>query len=310
MTTSFDHPLDSSDADPANSAVTVQDLDIHLPDAQRWTRPLRRVLRGVSCEVPRGQVTALVGTNGAGKTTLLRALSGALAASSGTIEVLGVPLGGAEDSLPAGVGIVPDVPCHPDHWTADDLVLAQRRVEPAYDAHLTGRLLRRAGIAPDAQLRRLSAGQRTRLLLAVALGIRPELLLLDEPFARLDPLARTDVLDELREHQAGGEDRTILLSTHDLGEIDRFVDHVVLLHEGWVVLEGSAIDLVEEHLVATTAVPGREAHAEVLRGARRSGDQLEALVRAEDAVGLDQLTDLRRATLQDILTFTLREVSR
>lgn len=310
MTMSLDQPLEAPDAGAADSAVTVRDLDIHLPDAQRWTRPLRHVLRDVSCEVPRGQVTALVGTNGAGKTTLLRALSGALAASSGTIEVLDAPLGGAEDALPAGVGIVPDVPFQPDHWTADDLVLAQRRVEPAYDAHLAGRLLRRAGISPGAQLRRLSAGQRTRLLLAVALGVRPELLLLDEPFARLDPLARTDVLDELREHQAGGEDRTILLSTHDLGEIDRFVDHVVLLHEGRVVLEGSAIDLVEEHLVATTAVPGREAHAEVLRGARRSGDQLEALVRAEDAVGLDQLTDLRRPTLQDILTFTLREVSR
>ena len=121
---------------------------------------------------------------------------------------------------------------------------------------------------------------------------------------------RDEVLEQLREHHAGGEDRTILLSTHDLGEIDRFVDHVVLLHEGRVVLEGGAIDLVEEHLVATTGAPSREGCAEVLRGARRSGDQFEALVRAEDAVGLDQLTDLRRPTLQDILTFTLREVSR
>ncbi|WP_299300972.1 ABC transporter ATP-binding protein [uncultured Brachybacterium sp.] len=306
----FGEPLDLPATGSAGSAVTVRALDVRLPDAQRWARPLQHVLRGVSFEVPRGQVTALVGTNGAGKTTLLRTLSGALAPDSGMIDVLGAPLGGAEDALPAGVGIVPDVPFQPDHWTADDMVLAQRRVEPAYDAHLAGRLLRRAGIAPGAQLRRLSAGQRTRLLLAVALGIRPDLLMLDEPFARLDPLARADVLDELREHHAGGEDRTILLSTHDLGEIDRFVDHVVLLHEGRVVLEGGAIDLVEEHLVATTGAPSREGCAEVLRGARRSGDQFEALVRAEDAVGLDQLTDLRRPTLQDILTFTLREVSR
>lgn len=309
MTLPLGAPLDLPFTGSADPAVTVRALDVRLPDAQRWARPLHRVLRGVSFEVPRGQVTALVGTNGAGKTTLLRALCGALAPSSGTIEVLGAPLGGAEDALPAGVGIVPDVPFQPEHWTADDLVRVQQLVEPAYDAHLAGRLLRRAGIAPGAQLRRLSAGQRTRLLLAVALGLRPDLLMLDEPFARLDPLARADVLDDLREHHAGGEDRTILLSTHDLGEIDRFVDHIVLLHDGRVVLEGGAIDLVEEHLVATSPLPPGT-HPGVLRGARRSGDQLEALVRAEDAVGLDRLTDLRRPTLQDILTFTLREVSR
>ncbi len=299
------------DLPSADAAITVRRLRIDLPDPQRWLRPLRPVLRNVSFAVPRGQVTALVGSNGAGKTTLLRTLTGALAPSSGSIEVLGAPLGGPEDALPAGVGVVPDVPFQPDHWTADDLVLAQRRVEPAYDARLTGRLLRRAGIAPAAQLRRLSAGQRTRLLLAVALGLRPDLLLLDEPFARLDPLAREEVLDELRVHHAGGEDRTILLSTHELGGLERFVDHVVLLHEGRVVLEGTALDLLEEHLVATTGLsPLGAEQTSVLRGARRSGEQLEALVRAEDAVGLPGLTDLRRPTLQDVLTFTLREVSR
>lgn len=291
-----------------DAAITVRGLDVHLPDPERRTRPLRHVLRDVSFDVPRGQVTALVGTNGAGKTTLLRILSGALAPSVGDIEVEGAPIGGPEDVLPAGIGIVPDAPFQPGHWSADDLVLAQRRAESDYDARLAGRLLRRARIAPSAQLGRLSAGQRTRLLLAVALGIRPTLLMLDEPFAHLDPLARTEVLDELREHHADGEDRTILLSTHDLGEIDRFVDHIVLLHEGRVVLEGSALDLLEDHLMVTTEASAP--HAAVLRGTRRSGELLEALVRAEDAVGLAGLTDLRRPTLQDVLTFTLREVSR
>lgn len=291
----------------AAAAITVRGLHVDLHDPSMWTRPLRRVLRDVSFDVPRGQVTVLVGTNGAGKTTLLRTLSGAIAPRAGELEVLGVPLGGPEGALPARVGIVPDVPFQPEHWTADDLVRAQRRVEPSYDARLVGRLLRRAGVSPSAQLSRLSAGQRTRLLLAVALGIGPDLLMLDEPFARLDPLARHDVLDELRAHLAGGEDRTILLSTHDLGEIERFVDHVVLLHDGAVVLEGGALDLVEEHLVATLEPGGALPE---LRGTRRSGDRVEALVRAEDAVGLAGLTDLRRPTLQDVLTFSLREASR
>ena len=289
-------------------AVSVRGLDVHLPDPQRWTRPVRHVLRDVSFDVPRGQVTALVGTNGAGKTTLLRTLSGAYAPSAGDIQVEGASIGGPEDALPAGIGLVPDDPFQPAHWSADDLVIAQRRVEPHYDPRLVGTLLRRARIEPSAQLRRLSAGQRTRLLLAVALGIRPSLLMLDEPFAHLDPLARTEVLEELREHLAGGEDRTILLSTHDLGEIDRFVDHIVLLHDGRVVLEASALDLIEDHLMATAEAAAP--HTAELRGARQSGDRLEGLLRAEDAVGLPGLVDLRRPTLQEVLTFTLREVSR
>ncbi|AXK44384.1 ATP-binding cassette domain-containing protein [Brachybacterium saurashtrense] len=290
------------------AAVSVRGLDVHLPDPRRRTRPSCRVLRDDSFEVPRGQVTALVGTNGAGKTTLLRTLSGAYAPSTGDIAVEGVPLGGAEDALPAGVGVVPDSPFQPAHWTADDLVLAQCAVEPEYDARLVGRLLRRAGIAPSAPLRRLSAGQRSRLLVAVALGMHPTLLLLDEPFAHLDPLARTEVVEELREHLADGADRTILLSTHDLGGMDRFVDHIVLLHDGRVVLEGGALDLIEDHLMAT--VEAAASHTAELRGARRSGDRLEGLMRAEDAVGLPSIVDLRRPTLQDVLTFTLREASR
>ena len=289
-------------------SIAVRGLDVHLPDPQRWIRPQRQILRDVSFDVPRGQVTALVGTNGAGKTTLLRTLSGAYPPSTGEIELEGAPLGGPEDALPAGVGIVPDEPFQPAHWSADDLVLAQRSVEPEFDTRLVGRLLRRAGIAPSTPLRRLSAGQRSRLLLAVALGIRPSLLMLDEPFAHLDPLARTEVLEELREHLAGGEDRTILLSTHDLGEIERFVDHIVLLHKGRVVLEGSALDVVEDHVMVTAEAS--TAPTAELQGVRRSGERLEALVRVEDAVGLTGLTDLRRPTLQDVLTFTLREVAR
>lgn len=299
-------------ADFVGTDIVVRDLHVRLPDPKRWTRPERPILRDISFTVPRGQVTALVGTNGAGKTTLLRTLAGALRPSSGSIQVLGTPVGGPEDALPAGVGIVPDAPFQPDHWSADDLVLAQRRVEPSLDARRVGRLLLRAGIAPAATLAQLSAGQRIRLLLAVTLGIRPALLLLDEPLARLDPLAREDVLDELRDHQAEGQDRTILMSTHDLGGLERLVDHIVLLHDGRVVLTGSALDLVDEHLIATTSPSAATETPSmgVLQGPRRSGDQLEALVRAEDAVTLPGLSDLRRPTLQDVLTFTLREVSR
>lgn len=288
------------------AAIRVDGLAVHLPDTRRWITTSREVLHDLAFEVPRGQVTVLVGSNGAGKTTLLRTLAGAYAPSRGSVDVLGTAMGGPEQVLPAGVGVVPDTPHQPDHWTADDLVRVQRLTAPAHDARRVGRWLRRAGIDPGQQLRQLSAGQRTRLLLAVVLGGDPELLLLDEPFARLDPLARDDVMDTLREHLAGGVDRTLLLSTHDLSEVEHVADHLVLLHDGEVVLEGDALDLVEEHMVATCdrdAVGARSS-------ARPRGDVVELLVRAEDAVELPGLRDLHRPTLQDLLTFTLREVTR
>lgn len=290
-------------------AIAVQDLSVHLPSQRRFGRAPHHVLRGIDLTVPSGQVTALVGSNGAGKTTLLRTLSGAIRPSAGSVTVLGDPIGGPEDALPAGVGVVPDQPFQPDHWSADDMVRILRKMEHRVDAAGIGRRLRRAGIDPGTAIKELSAGQRTRLVLSVVLGAAPSLLLLDEPFARLDPLAREDVLDELRRHQAEGEDRAILLSTHELGSLERFVDHVVLLHEGKVLLEGPLLDLADQHLVATIPIdplpPMR-----LLRGHRRTGDVLDALVATEDAVFLPGNAGLRRATIQDVLTFTLREAAR
>lgn len=290
-------------------AITVTGLSVHLPSQRRFGGTPHHALRGVDLTVPTGQVTALVGSNGAGKTTLLRSLTGAYQPTGGAITVLDAPIGGPTDALPAGVSVVPDAPFHPQHWSADDMVRILRKMEKGVDAAGIGRRLRRAGIDPGTPIKSLSAGQRTRLMLAVALGTAPSLLLLDEPFARLDPLAREDVLDELRRHQAKAEDRTILLSTHELGSLESFVDHVVLLHEGRVLMQGSLPDLAEQHLVATVPVdPAPPLH--LLRGHRRTGDVLDALVDTDDALLLPSNAEIRRATIQDVLTFTLREASR
>lgn len=294
---------------PLAPAVAVDDLTVHLPSQRRFGGAPHRVLHHVTLTIPTGQVTALVGSNGAGKTTLLRTLTGGIGPTAGSITVLGAPIGGPEDALPAGVGVVPDAPFQPDHWSADDMVRVLRKMESTVDARGIGRRLRRAGIDPGTPLKCLSAGQRTRLMLAVALGAAPALLLLDEPFARLDPLAREDVLDELRRHQAEGEDRTILLSTHELGSLERFVDHVVLLHDGRVLLDEDLTDLAERHLVATVPLDAAPP-SDLLTGNRRTGEVLEGLVDTEDALFLPKDSDLRRATIQDVLTFTLREAAR
>jgi ABC-2 type transport system ATP-binding protein len=302
-------------ADTVPDAVRVRDLHVAF-DPRGLGKPTP-VLQGVDLSAPQGQVTALVGTNGAGKTTLLRTIIGALRPASGSIEVAGRPMGGAEDRLPQGVGVVPDQPMFPPDWSADDVAKLYRRHMPGFDAHVMGRHLRLGGVEPWAQIKRLSAGRQTQLSLAAALAADPHLLILDEPLARLDPLARPDLVDRLRDHMARGEDRTVLVSTHDMDGMDRFVDHLVVLHAGASVLEGDVDELLEGHLVVDLArdaarvlEPAADGQGPILRGAHRSGaDQVEALVRADDAAALPPSAGLRAPELRELVAFVLRDAA-
>lgn len=289
-------------------ALTCRGLDVSLPDPRSRFRPATRVLRGIDLDVPAGQVTALVGTNGAGKTTLLRTLIGALRPAGGSITALGRPVGPAPCARPIGMQLVPDAPAFPEDWSADDVAVLHRRLRDAFDVRGFGRMLRAHGIGPSAQISSLSAGRATWFSFAHEMAGDPHLLLLDEPFARLDPLARAEMTDALRDHLAQGDDHSVLLSTHDLDGMDRLVDHLVVLHAGQVVLEGDVDLLLEDWMFATV----RSSSAGLLRGARPVGPKgslLEGLVRAEDAVGLPRGTDLRRPSLSELVGATLADAS-
>lgn len=173
--------------------------------------------------------------------------------------------------------------------------------------------LRERGVPAGATVRNLSAGQATHFSLALALAGRPELLILDEPLARLDPLARPEMIDDLRGFMAGGEgERSIVISTHDLEEMDRFVDHLVVLHEGRVICEGDVEDLLEEHLLATLEEGALAGAPGLLRGVRSGADgagpgSIEGLVRVEDAAALPPSASIRAPQLREFVAMTLRE---
>ncbi|UYG17186.1 ABC transporter ATP-binding protein [Brachybacterium huguangmaarense] len=290
-------------------AIAVHALAVDLPRPRSWFRPPARILHDVSLTVPTGLVTAIVGTNGAGKTTLLDTVVGAHRPVHGHLQVLGAPMGGPEDALPREVGYVPDVPAAPRSWTCDDITKALRRIEPELDVRAFGRNLRRAHVDPGTPMARLSAGEATHVSLALAQARSPRLLILDEPFARLDPLAREQLVDDLRSFVATGEDRSVLLSTHDLIGMDRLVDHLVVLHEGHVVLDGDVEELLSTYLIVALDADG-SAPPSVLRGARRTGETWEGLVAADDAAALPPTADLRSPVLAEIVTWTLREATR
>jgi len=206
---------------------------------QQWA------LRNCSLEIPAGRVVGLVGPNGAGKTTLLQLTVGLLTPSSGTLEVLGEAPGKRRAAL-ARVGFVAqDAPLYPDFTVGETLTIGSRLNE-RWDQNWAERRLAGLSIPLEKPVGQLSGGQRAQVALALALGKQPELIVLDEPVARLDPLARREFLQSLLE-SAVEHGLTVILSSHLISDLERTCDFLILLRDSEVRLAGAIDELVERH---------------------------------------------------------------
>ncbi|MBW8481583.1 ABC transporter ATP-binding protein [Actinomadura parmotrematis] len=209
----------------------------------------RWALTDCTLDVPAGRVVGLVGPNGAGKTTLLNMVVGQLAPTSGTIEVLGGAPGGGAAQL-AKVGYVAqETPTYAGLTVAEHLRLGAK-LNPRWDDAVARRRIERLGLDPAKKAGRLSGGQRAQLALTLGIAKRPELLVLDEPVAALDPLARREFLQGLME-AAAEHDLSVLLSSHLVSDLERVCDHLIMLLEARVRVAGDIDDLLAEHLLLT-----------------------------------------------------------
>ncbi|MFE4692666.1 ABC transporter ATP-binding protein [Streptomyces sp. NPDC056749] len=211
----------------------------------------RQALSDCTISVPSGRVVGLVGPNGAGKSTLLQLACGLITPTSGTIHVLGRRP--AEDTAQlAKVGFVAqDTPTYPALSVADHLRLGAR-LNPAWDTRLADSRIQDLGIDPGQRVGRLSGGQRAQVALTLAVAKRPELLILDEPVAALDPLARREFLQGLMEHVAE-HGTTVVLSSHLVSDLERVCDHLISLVASRVQIAGDVDDLLGTHFRLTTA---------------------------------------------------------
>ncbi|WP_028922342.1 ABC transporter ATP-binding protein [Pseudonocardia acaciae] len=203
-------------------------------------------LREATVELPAGRVAALVGPNGAGKTTLLMLATGLLEPTGGRVEVFGEPID--RRRMPAEMSfLAQDKPLYPGFRVAEMLrAAAVLNRGGRWDAGYARSLVAAAGIGPRQRIRELSPGQRARVALAVALGRRPSLLLLDEPLAELDPLARRDVMGTLL-GEVAESGMAVLMSSHVLADLEDACDHLVVLRDGAVTLAGDIDALLAGH---------------------------------------------------------------
>lgn len=244
----------------------------------------RQALSDCTLSVPGGRVIGLVGPNGAGKSTLLQLACGLISPTSGTVTVLGEPPASGPEQL-AKVGFVAqDAPTYATLTVADHLRLGAR-LNPGWDARLADDRIRRLGIGPAQRAGALSGGQRAQLALTLAVAKRPELLLLDEPVAALDPLARREFLRGLMEFVAEHE-ATVVLSSHLVSDLERVCDHLITLVASRVRLAGDVEELLATHFRLTTARRDADSLPDGLEVVRavHTGRQSTFVVRAESAV--------------------------
>ena len=261
----------------------------------------RWALHDCTLEVPAGSVTALVGPNGAGKTTLLHLIVGLTEPTDGSITVLGAsPRAQPTRVLPRIGFVAQDHPLERRFRVGEMLTLG-RKLNPRWDDALALEWLRARGIALDRRVGELSGGQQAQVALALAIAKRPEVLILDEPAAALDPLARREFLQALMEAVVERE-LTVLMSSHLLADLERVCDRLVVLAAGGVQLIGPIDEIVASHRLLVGPPGDDEAVARVHQvvQARHTSRQTVLLVRANGHV-YDARWQIEDVALEDIV---------
>ena len=260
----------------------------------------RWALRDCTLDIPEGKVVGLVGPNGAGKTTLLHLAVGLLAPTSGTISVLG----GHPADGPAQLGrvgfVAQDTPTYAGLSVAKHLRMGAW-LNPSWDSDLAQRRIEQLDIDPRQRAGSLSGGQRAQLALTLAIAKRPELLLLDEPVASLDPLARREFLQTLMVDVAT-QGVSVVLSSHLVADLERACDYLVVLVASHVQLSGEVSELLASH--HRLSGPRREPHSlpanqEVIQESH-TDKQSTFLVRTDEPI-LDPAWTVKPVTMEDLV---------
>jgi ABC-2 type transport system ATP-binding protein len=207
----------------------------------------QQVLDRVSLELAPGDVLGLIGRNGAGKSTLIRALLGLVEPEGGRALVWGQPALRMDDASKARLGYVPQQPEALAWLEVGQMLDFVGRFYPRWDARYVHEALERWQLQPNKLLGKLSPGERQRVAIIRALAPRPELLVLDEPAAALDPVARRDLLREIAV-RAADTGTTVLFSTHIVSDLERVASRVAFLHKGRLLLDSELDGLKERHL--------------------------------------------------------------
>ena len=281
-----------------NAAIEAEELGKRY--GRRWA------LTDCNLSIPAGRVVGLVGPNGAGKSTLLHLAVGLLEPSAGRISVLGHEPASSPAQLRRVGFLAQDSPAYARMTIAQHLRMG-RWLNPSWDGEFAAGRIEELGLDPAQRAGSLSGGQRAQLALTLAVAKRPELLVLDEPVAALDPLARWEFLQTLMTvvatHGVG-----VVLSSHLIADLEQVCDHLVVLLSGQVALAGEVDELLASHhrLVGARRDPVRLPSGQTLITESHTEKQTTLLVRTDQPV-LDPSWTVSPVSLSDLVLAYMRQ---
>ncbi len=253
----------------------------------------------VSLDIPKGSVVGLIGENGAGKTTLIKCITGAVIPDAGSIEL-------RLRNGRSGIGVVFDECRFPEIFTAGQLNSVMPDILNGWDRSRFASMIEAYGIDPDAKISAYSRGMRMKVQVAAALAHDPELLIMDEPTAGMDPAAREEFLDTVLEFMQD-EDHTALVSSHITSDLERIADYIVFIHKGRVVLSGEKDALLERFGIARCGKDAEIREKDLVVSTRRGEfgtsmlvDGREEFRKANPDIVVDD------ASLEDIMVYVIR----
>jgi ABC-2 type transport system ATP-binding protein len=282
---------------------------VNVIETAGLSRRFRRTwaLRDCNLGIPAGRVVALVGPNGAGKTTLLHMAVGLTAPTAGSVTVLGGEQAGSPTALDRVAFVAQDAPLYKNLSVADMLHLTRNLNRRWHEGRARARLAE-LDIPLTRKVGKLSGGQQAQLALTLALARRPDLLILDEPLARLDPLARHDFLASLM--AAVAEDRlSVVFSSHVVSELERVADYLIVLSRGRVQVAGDVEELLAGHRLLTGPAGKAEEVAKRLPLVRAQYAQRQAqlLVRTRGGAFAQEGFESHHVGLEELVLNYLRE---
>lgn len=261
-------------------------------------------LKDINFEIKKGCIMGFIGENGAGKTTTIKLILNAVEKDEGDISILGLKNNADEIQIKEQLGYVPAE----DYFVANSTLNKHAKMievfYPTWDQVLFEALCKSWNLPLNQKIYEFSKGMKTKAMLALALAHRPKLLILDEPTVGLDPVARIEVLDIIRQFVENGE-RAVLLSTHTTSDLDKVADYITLMHKGRVI-ESLSIDEIEEKYALiqgdSEAVEGKEG---AFIGIRKGEVTFEGLMLRNAAELIFSDTYIKRPTIENLLVYTI-----
>ena len=266
-----------------------------------------RALDGVTMTVPRGAVYGLVGPNGAGKSTLIRHLTGIYRPDSGAIDIDGQPVY-ENPAVKARIAYIPDDVFYFPQATIPDMMRYYRGIYPKFDAERYQKLGEVFQLDPKRQIRRLSKGMQKQAAFWLAMSLRPDVLILDEPVDGLDPVMRRQVWNLVLADVAENG-TTVLISSHNLRELEDVCDHVGIMNGGKVLLEHPLTELQANIVKVLVALPDEAKLPEGLDILHQSSQgHLYTLIVHGDAAEVTNRLSTAQPQYLDVVPLTLEEI--